>query len=355
MRLSSVGQSRCIFCDVEQLTQKCETADGCEHVLKQLLPCTPESRTLAVDTRIPEARREEFRDRLAQPGMERRRGRPVKRQRVAEVAEDDIKQRWVRCLEVRQRFGFWSEAELKKYRAKVLDDRNRARNRFQQPAVRVQRGEHISNDTSLPKARCSPLAQKFERWCEYASWAMCEQCKILQPRQLSQSTLDKDHSPYIPASQCKTCSAKRVYSPLKPDDLPEQLVALNTEALAALALLEVDVGPYARARDYGRDTGFRRKTTMIRFRWHGRSVRDRINAIRDRGQRAAATTALTFLRESDESKYEEFFQEHIDFLAKHPGADERTRTRRLEFIERVGLELAMWPQAFLEPGPMLLL
>jgi hypothetical protein len=38
--------------------------------------------------------------------------------------------------------------------------------------------------------------------------------------------------------------------------------------------------------------------------------------------------------------------EHADFQRKNPNADERQRKRRYEFIEREGIECALWPTLF---------
>ncbi len=53
-------------------------------------------------------------------------------------------------------------------------------------------------------------------------------------------------------------------------------------------------------------------------------------------------------RIASESGYGEFYDEHIAFLQRYPSADARQRKRWLRFIEREGLECALWPHMFQE-------
>eukprot|EP00971_Amphidinium_carterae_P214670 4260032-Amphidinium_carterae.1 len=59
-----------------------------------------------------------------------------------------------------------------------------------------------------------------------------------------------------------------------------------------------------------------------------------------------AKAARKYLRSDAESSYREFDDEHKHWLAEHEDPTERQRRRRLQFIERVGLECALWPVMF---------
>ena len=62
--------------------------------------------------------------------------------------------------------------------------------------------------------------------------------------------------------------------------------------------------------------------------------------------RRKARAAYDFLMASDDTPYSDFVAEHDKFLQEHPGADDLARRRRLQFIERIGVECALWPRLF---------
>ena len=62
--------------------------------------------------------------------------------------------------------------------------------------------------------------------------------------------------------------------------------------------------------------------------------------------RKKARNAYYHLIASKVSSYTDFVAEHETFLEKHPDADERVRRRPLRFIEREGLENALWPHLY---------
>ena len=72
--------------------------------------------------------------------------------------------------------------------------------------------------------------------------------------------------------------------------------------------------------------------------------------IRDRDQRTAGLRALEYLRGSELTNYEDMFHERQEFMARNPDASEKVRKRRLEFVERVGVEVASWPCVFWQLG-----
>ena len=92
--------------------------------------------------------------------------------------------------------------------------------------------------------------------------------------------------------------------------------------------------------------GYRAHTTMMRFRWSAGTVTEQIKELSDKADRRRAKAAYKYLRGSEGSSYRLFDDEHREFLQQHPDADETLRRRRLQFIEREGLECAIWPCLF---------
>eukprot|EP00971_Amphidinium_carterae_P174745 3463652-Amphidinium_carterae.1 len=134
---------------------------------------------------------------------------------------------------------------------------------------------------------------------------------------------------------------------IDPSTVPEVLCNLTPEICAILSPLEIDVGPSIYAKNKGGyATGYRQHCTMIRFRWKEQSVTSSIKKMKVADGRDLATLAYKFLYEKEDNSYAEFVDEQKKFVEKHPKADERKRRRRLEFIERVGIECALWPQLF---------
>ena len=92
--------------------------------------------------------------------------------------------------------------------------------------------------------------------------------------------------------------------------------------------------------------GYRVHSSMFRMRWKAEPVRVAIRALPDRDQRAKAKAARKFLRANADSAYAEFATEHEQFLEENPDADQTVRRRRLAFLERPGVECALWPALF---------
>ncbi|CAJ1342196.1 unnamed protein product [Effrenium voratum] len=113
--------------------------------------------------------------------------------------------------------------------------------------------------------------------------------------------------------------------------------------MEALSPLEIDVGPIVRAQH---GSGYRQHSTMMRFRWQPRLVKDRIKELPDAEERRLARQARRYLKGSDRTPYKKFLADHAAFLAENPEAGELQRRRRLQFIEEVGLECALWPCLF---------
>jgi len=167
----------------------------------------------------------------------------------------------------------------KKYREQVLADRARARRRMGQPAKRTTAGEAVDNTTGLPPAKRRRLAEDFERWCLYDSWSLCTSCGLLAPCDLTENSLSRPQQPTHASGKCSRCQAARAQPVVTMADVPEPLRGLSSEAAEALSPLEIDVGPVVRAEH---KSGYRQKTTLIRFRWQPRAVKKRVKLLQAR-------------------------------------------------------------------------
>ena len=247
-------------------------------------------------------------------------------------------------LEKRQSLrSTWDEKKLKAYRVQVLDDRARVRRRFGLPG-RAGRGEEVTNETALPPPKRSKLGQQLHVWCQQHSWGMCRQCHSMVPLPLTELSLQRPlPKATVPAGSCVRCHAKVACAAPLPEEVPEPLRNLSEESCQSLAPLELDVGPEIRA---AHNSGYRQHATIIRFAWKAQSVKKEIKHIANKEERAKAKAAFTFLLEKEDCSYRKLVEDHDKFLAKHPGADDRKRRRRLQFIETPGLETALWPHLF---------
>ena len=83
-------------------------------------------------------------------------------------------------------------------------------------------------------------------------------------------------------------------------------------------------------------------------------MEQQIAALRPEEQQIASTALQWLLDNSgpgqSDSAFGEFHEEHHAFLRKNPEADSRQRKRWLRFIEREGLECALWPDLFRSRG-----
>ena len=82
---------------------------------------------------------------------------------------------------------------------------------------------------------------------------------------------------------------------------------------------------------------------MSRFFWSEVPVKDRIDAHHHAEERDQLREAYTHLMNSGVTKYGDFVRAHHDFLRRNPNATERQLKHRLQLIEAVGVEHAVWP------------
>ena len=218
------------------------------------------------------------------------------------------------------------EQARRKYRKKVLDDQNKVQKSFfPDEGVRADRGRGdaipASTGPLLPPAEYSQLSRGLESWCQRGSWAMCPECHTLQPRPLHEIDLVGDPKVDLPQRQCRRCSAARRHYVPKPEDVPEQLQGLSAEAVSALRLLDVDVGPETRSTNaMGRWNGYRKKVKMITFLWAETSAKHRVRRLEE-PMRRKAKEALAYLLATPESAYGRFHALDMEFLARHGTSD----------------------------------
>ena len=202
-------------------------------VLGKLRRLSVAARARALEERLPPDAVEYFQAQLQGPAPKRAAGRGGRR---------PLPVLWRGALASRQTAAApASAATKKKYREQVLADRARARRRMGQPSKRTPAGEAVENTTGLPPAKRRRLAEDFERWCLFDSWSMCENCGLLAPRDLTESTLNKPQPPTNPSGKCSRCKAARVQPVVTLADVPEVLRELSAEAAQALSPLEIDV------------------------------------------------------------------------------------------------------------------
>ena len=333
-------KGRCVFCDSEALAQACGTDGAAQQLAAKLSKMSEHSRSMALGRALAEDR----------PTLLRL----LECQQAPVSTVEEVHRRWAEALKKRVTTSAPHDSEALK---KVLADRARARRQLARPQEaaledaprkRLRRQpELVDNDTGLPAAKASDLARSFEHWCTHHSWTMCSQCHSLAPRDLNEQTLTKNPPTTVSAKACVQCRGSQQTSVFQQDDVPEALRGLSDSVRSALVPLEIDVGPVVRAQNRGGyATGYRQHSTMMRFRWKPQTVRAAIREL-PRPERHQAKAALQYLvsHESD-CAYHIFLGEHDSYLDENPEADERQRRRRLQFIERVGLECALWPWLF---------
>jgi len=155
------------------------------------------------------------------------------------------------------------------------------------------------------------------------------------------STFDKVPSPFISKNQCWCCKAKRKHWVPRLDDVPEPLRNLSQATAESLAPVQIDTGVEVRS---WQSKGYRAHMGMIRFSWYSSSVQSALRALSP-AEQEKGNAALEWLVENN-VHYRHFLQEHADFLRKYPQSTDKDRRRWLRFIERPGVETAVWPHLF---------
>ncbi|CAK0799172.1 unnamed protein product [Prorocentrum cordatum] len=338
------GKKQCFCCDVDALPEKVKTVKGREYAMRYLRALHQfEDKTPyeLFKTRVEKAGFEISEERVRQP----KRGRKPAEKKVADWAEAKAKRQ--STLEPPDR------KQKRKFRQEVLEDQRHAKNLVFPGSERrarasgVELDAPVGNGTGLPPAEYSDYSKALEAWCLRGSWGMCPNCQVLQPREFYEADLRRERKPELAQSQCKRCSAKRKHYAPKPEDVPKPLQDLTPEIISALSLLDVDVGDEVRSRDAnGKPNGYRKKVKMIRFSWSEKSPKKKLRKL-PHADKEKAKAAYKHLLECEESSYRDFHKEREDFFnGKRDKPDERQRLRPLHFIEKDGLECAIWPHLY---------
>lgn len=343
------GTLQCLFCDPVRLATAVFERDP--HVLKRFKLLTAEAQKLALQRTGTDRDRQWLQSRQANAADLAGHDGPLEEElqslyrRGAEL--------WKNALERRQVVGGHAIA-ADAYRQRVLEDRAKSLNMFHVPHERLARNAPVSNEDPLPKAKSSHLAANLQLWCEYNSWQICSDCHCLQPRELTPKGLDELLSPWCPPKNCIFCRALSTQPAIHPESTPAALSNLPAEVRVALRPLAINLGPEERARDsFGRGSGYRRHAAMVTFAWQEQSVEDRLDQLNPEHKAVAQEALRWLLQNSGPSKtqtaYGAFYREHRNFLemwASEGDTSSRTHRRWLRFLEREGVECAIWPDLF---------
>ena len=244
-----------------------------------------------------------------------------------------------------------SQAAWHAYRAKAVAEQRRGKKKFYPDAQRRARTAQaeiadakVDNSPDLPAASWSVESIALQKWSLRGAWGMCPDCNILQARPLTFASFGREeHTAAIRPSECKTCkrNLRKHYVP-QVDDVPQPLQGLSEAAVAALRLLDYDLGPESRA-----DNGYRKHVRMIRFSWAIKTPKQKIAELFERAERRKARAALQHLLNDEANAYGKFHADHKEFLNLHGGTPSETAAKRpLHFVEELGLECATWPTLY---------
>ena len=324
---AQVGRRRagsCLFCDPTAIGAKVDAPDGLKEIAAALRRMSAAAKEKALAERLPEDVRARIRELLAPKPRRRRLGLPPQ--------AEELRSRWAPLLAKRQSTKPPASAtEKKAWRERALADRARGRKHAGRAKERAVRDAPVDIAPPAPPAKRSARA--------YA-WAQCAECGLMLPRDVAAPR---------PAGHGVAVAVL----PLSWRSGPSRAQAGGCPCAAARPdgrggagpepPLEVDVGMEQRAK-FG--LGYRVHSSVFRMRWKAEPVRVAIRALPDRDQRAKAKAARKFLRANADSSYGEFATEHEQFLEENPDADQTARRRRLAFLERPGVECALWPALF---------
>ncbi len=354
-------KERCDFCDPHRMASCCASQKRRNKLKRALARMGEYSRQLAIEERIPEEHRDEFRREYG------RAVNPTRRQALdkswvgdAPYTDEELAERYAAGRElwapILAQRGMISEpaATSAEYRKTVLDDRRKASNMMNcAEGPRHERGAPVSNADPLPKAQLTRRQSNLQLWCEFNSWKVCGNCKSMIPRILEPAGLDGLLDPICSSRECVNCKPDAAQGATVPTvaSTPEALRGLTVAARAALRPVQPDFGQEQRSKDSrGRANGYREHTAMVSFTWQTTTVEEQIESLPTSAERKQAKRALRWLlrnsgKRARDSAYGEFYSEHRDFLDKDPRSSKMFH-RPLRFIERVGLECALWPDFF---------
>ena len=345
-----------MWCSPDVLAEECLSEEGRTRMHNMLSKMQPIARNRAIMERLPETQRHHFLNLVPEAaqhvvnGVHRMGHARVDARNQGPLAAADalgrldrVRGAWAGPLERRR--TLCPPADDTGYATKKAAARKRTREHMGVSADdQLQEGVAIVSGCGLPPAKRSRRAADLERWCVAGSWALCSTCMVLQPRDMTPACFDTAPSPYISRKACWRCKAKRQHLAPSFEDVPPCLRDLSDDVRSSLGPLVVDVGPELRS---WQSRGYRQHACMIRFSWHEKGVRARLAALPEE-ERARGRAAQRWLRDNNEL-YQEFCDEHEDFLQEIASPSDVQRRRCLRIIERPGVESATWPWLFWIP------
>ena len=287
---NQVGGNQCMFCDPAQMSVACGTVKGRGSVtraLKKFRGSYQEASHIynVAILRVPE----EWREALHQAALKEKRGPPKQKRnldvesQVAKIAVD-----WKTALENRKRaFKSLSSKEVTAYKKRRTADRSRVEKKFflDNDLPKAAPMDVAENDAGLPAAATSERARYVELFCKFGSWAICKECRSLQPRPLEPMDTRRIAAAEMTGKACKQCKGKH-WVP-QPEDIPGPLRKLSMKLAKVLRPLDLDVGPVKKANN-----GYRIHSSMTRLSWSKAAVLEKIRKAGGGGVGVACVSVL---------------------------------------------------------------
>lgn len=266
--------NRCLFCDPERMATACHSVKGRKDITRGLkaFRASYEQHSYVYNAalmRVPE----EWQDKFHAEALKEKRG-PARKPRNAEVAvqAQATAETWKAALCDRKRaFSSLGSRAVTAYKKRRKADRNRVEKKFfLDNGLPAPQPEDIAeNDAGLPRATTSTRATFVEQWCKFGSFAICKQCRSLQPRPLEPIDTRRVAPAEMTVKACKQCRAGQ-WVP-QPEDIPRPLKKLSVKLSKVLRPLDIHVGPEKKAAN-----GYRHHATMFRMSWSKQSVQEKI-------------------------------------------------------------------------------
>ena len=272
---------KCIFCDAGKMTKACETVKGRGSVVRSLktFRANYEKKNYVYNAammRVPE----EWQDKFHAEALKEKRGQPKQQRQPRNAAVDQQEktaaEAWKTALASRKRaFKELDSKEVTAYKKRRAADRTRVAKKFflDNDLPQPEANDIAENDCGLPMPATSERAAFVEQWCKYGSWAICKECRSLQPRPLEPVDTRRVAPAEMTAKKCKQCSNKQWVA--QPDELPKVLRKLSLKLSKVLRPLDIDVGPVKKANN-----GYRIHSSMTRLSWSKKSVEEKIRQAR---------------------------------------------------------------------------
>ena len=244
--------AKCVFCDVDKMVAACDSIGGRKSITRSLKAFRADYQRHshvynAALMRVPE----EWREKFHAEALKEKRGQPKeKRPRKAEVSVQGqaTAEAWKAVLVDRKRaFSSLGSKAVTAYKKRRKADRNRVEKKFflDNDLPPPQPEDIADNDAGLPRAATSTRAAFVEQWCKFGSFAICKQCRSLQPRPLEPIDTRRVAPAEMTAKACKQCRAGQ-WVP-QPEDIPRPLKKLSVELSKVLRPLDIHVGPEKKA------------------------------------------------------------------------------------------------------------